>query len=130
MINLYTYVKYNEDIRMGKWCFLIPFERDVYTYQDNEISNVDANTLALTSIVKGLNWIKSFYSEERNLTIYTDSPYILNTMIYNQKITRDIDLWKELKELLKDKYVMWEKLNNPDSNYYMQLCYELIDEEE
>ena len=67
--------------------------------------------MELTAALKALEWISDSGIPERNIVIYSDSLYLVETMKGNYRKKKNNDLWDQLDtlvELLFDKTIIWK----------------------
>lgn len=100
-----------------------------YSGYENETTN---NRMELTAVIMGLRMLK----EPVELNIYSDSAYVVNAFLEDwisswilkgwrtagKKEVSNVDLWKELLELIKPHIVTWNKVKGHSDNAYNNRC--------
>lgn len=120
MINLYTDGACSPNPGIGGWgaCFSLNNKRfEVFGYQENTTNN----RMELTAIIEGLKFIKEIIGE-KNVSIYSDSQYIINTMKNNWKKKLNLDLWDSLDNLIQNMNIDWIWIKGHNDNKYNEIC--------
>ena len=90
------------------------------------------NEMELTAVVKALSALK----EECNVTLYSDSAYVINSLTKgwlenwinsgwqtaDHKPVKNVELWKELNELIHKQNVKFEKVKGHSDVKYNNIC--------
>ena len=108
----------------------------IYKGMEKEISGGEPNTtnnkMEIMAVVKGLEMLK----EPCNVTIYSDSAYVVNSIemgwIFNwqsnnwkkkdKSSVKNIELWEEMLKLLKIHNVKFVKVKGHSDNEYNNRC--------
>ena len=108
----------------------------IYKGMEKEISGGEPNTtnnkMEIMAVVKGLEMLK----EPCNVTIYSDSAYVVNSIemgwIFNwqknnwkkkdNSSVKNIELWEEMLKLLKIHNVKFVKVKGHSDNEYNNRC--------
>ena len=61
------------------------------------------NRMEILAVIKGLEDLP----ENSDITVYSDSSYVINTMTKNWKRNKNQDLWKTLDEEVGKRNVQW-----------------------
>lgn len=100
-----------------------------YSGYENDTTN---NRMELRAVIEGLKLLK----EPVELNIYSDSAYVVNAFLENwienwqmngwrtanRKPVQNVELWKELLELLTPHSVTWNKVKGHADNPYNNRC--------
>jgi ribonuclease HI len=62
------------------------------------------NRMEMMAVIKGLKELP----EEEEVTIYSDSQYVINTMTKNWKRNKNQDLWAKMDAEVKSRRVKWQ----------------------
>ena len=118
-MKLYTDGACSPNPGMGGWAavFLINNKRfEKYGYLENTTNNV----MEITAVLEGLKAIK-FYTSE--VEIISDSQYVINTMSKGWKRNKNIDLWNQLDEEIKNfTKVKWTWVKGHDVDVLNTYC--------
>ncbi len=117
MINLFTDGACSPNPGCGGWaaCFYFCNEScEVYGYDLNTTNNV----MEITAAIRGLQKIAEICPNEQNISIYSDSQYVINTMTKNWKRNTNIPLWNQLDILIKGKNINWIWVKGHADNVY------------
>lgn len=92
----------------GGWAFYCPaYKLRVCSGEKNTTNN----RMELTAALRALEWIADSNIPERNILIYSDSMYLIQTMKGKYAKKKNLDLWNKLDhivELLFDKNIIWK----------------------
>lgn len=122
MIKLYTDGACSPNPGLGGWgcCFYI---NDKIEKHCGYLEDTTNNVMEITAVIRGLQEISKYTKE---VEIYTDSQYVVNTMTKGWKRNKNIELWVELDSLLtKFNTVNWVWVKGHASNLYNNMCDEL-----
>ncbi len=104
----------------GGWSFYCPaYQLRVCAGEDHTTNN----RMELTAALKALEWICDSGIPERNIVIYSDSLYLVETMKGNYQKKKNNDLWNQLDtliELLFDKTIIWKHTKGHASDDSME----------
>lgn len=67
-------------------------------------SGTTNNRMEMTAVIEALKQTP----EGSNVTVFTDSQYVIKTFTENWKIKKNQDLWEILKPLVEKRHVKWE----------------------
>lgn len=117
---------YQPKIKTGGWASIILENDKIIKKLYSGMTNTTNNRMELLAVINTLKW----FDEKVNITIYSDSQYVVNSIMlgwvetwfreqdYNKK---NIDLWYELLDLIKFHNVtlIWVKGHNENvmNNY-------------
>lgn len=76
------------------------------------------NRMEIKGAIAGLN----FVPRGSEVMFYSDSQYVVNTMNGNYKITKNLDLWEELKKAAQGKKVSWFWVKGHAGNDLNEVC--------
>lgn len=123
MLKIYTDGACSGNPGIGGWAFIIPklsgFEQSDY------VLNTTNNRMEITAVIEALNCVARNCSETR-VEIITDSQYVVNTMTQGWQRKKNLDLWRELDEVVRlFEVVKWTWIKGHTDNKYNQRCDEL-----
>ena len=107
---------YSHSKNIGGWAF---FCKNYRLRVCNKEENTTSNRMEITAAIKALEWISDSNVPEKDIIIYSDSLYLVNTL--NGKFTKktNMDLWDKLDfllELLFNKRITWIHVKGHDGN--------------
>ena len=93
------------------------------TSNNTKEENTTNNIMEITSVIKGLQYIKKYTNE---VEILTDSLYVINTMTKGWKRNKNQELWNQLDEELKNfTNIKWTWVKGHSDDLYNNICDEL-----
>lgn len=120
MIKIYTDGAYSSSRDQGGWAFVV-VEDDLKTYsQFYPVKNTTNNRMEILAAMEACKWAK-----ERNkfdITILTDSMYVIGTMTQNWKRKKNVDLWIEFDEVVEGMNIKFEHVKGHNGDKYNSLC--------
>ena len=75
--------------------------------------NTTNNRMEITAVIEGLKNVDS-----KDLTVYSDSTYVINTITKGWKKNKNQDLWEILEKLVSEKNVKWEWVKGHSGNEF------------
>lgn len=117
-------------INKGAWAFVILNEEGLKIREGVDIEkNTTNNRMEMTAVIESLKQAKIL--NEKKITLFSDSKYVINTLTIGWKRNKNLDLWKIIDDLLVDKEVTfkWVKghANNQWNEYVDKLAEEKIE---
>lgn len=79
------------------------------------------NRMEMMAAIIGLKAVPA----DTKLKIYSDSQYLIKSMLGYYQRYKNLDLWKILDELVKDKKIDWKWVRGHDGNQYNEMCDEM-----
>lgn len=92
----------------GGWAFYCPQYNLKVAHGELNTTN---NRMEITAAIKALEWVDESNIEEKNIIIYSDSMYLVETMKGNYTKKKNLDLWSQLDQLVSDlvtKHITWK----------------------
>ena len=111
MIHIYTDGACSGNPGRGGWAAVIVWCGDTIKLQGGEVDTTN-NRMEILAVVKGLESIPE-YSE---VTVFSDSLYVVNTMAKNWKRNKNNDLWDRLDLVVQNRSVKWEWVKGHSGN--------------
>lgn len=115
----------------GGWAFLVRIRLGNLLKVDDSInvvrkqggtSHTTNNRMELTAVIEGLNWLHSEHPGIDEIKIFSDSSWVVNTMKFNWKRKKNLDLWEELTPLLQKKTITWQWVRGHAGNKENEDC--------
>jgi len=118
MINIYSDGAYSSSRDQGGWAFYIDIEPRVLKY-DGLVSTTN-NRMEIYGCIKAMEYIRDNNITE-NITIFTDSMYVIGTMTKNWKMKKNIDLWPIMFKLVTPN-IRFVHVKGHEGNVGNSLC--------
>ena len=87
----------------GGWAAIVERDGVLYAHSGREPRTTN-NRMELIAAIKGLEAIGA----SKEVVIYSDSTYLVNTMTRGWKRRANHDLWEQLDRLARDYQITWE----------------------
>lgn len=120
MIELYTDGAYAPSRNKGGWAFIVVKDSQKIYHNFFPVENTTNNRMEIQAVIEGLKWC--IINKEEELTIITDSMYVIGTMTKNWKRNQNSDLWKQLDKLVKKLTITWKHVKGHSGDKYNELC--------
>lgn len=121
MIELYTDGACSPNPGLGGWAAIFYKDGVLVDEHYGYVEDTTNNRMEILSVIKGIQAIKNA-TFDKDITVYSDSQYVVNTMQKNWAKNKNTDLWYELIVLLHDLNVTWVWVKGHDSNINNQRC--------
>jgi len=120
MIEIYVDGAYSSLRDMGGWAYVVL--RDGKKIKSNffPVSNTTNNRMEIQAAIEACSW--AIENEVDEVTIYTDSMYVIGTMTKSWKRNKNHDLWITLDELSDKLTITWTHVKGHSNNKYNELC--------
>ncbi|MFT7184174.1 MAG: ribonuclease HI [Oceanicoccus sp.] len=105
-VNLYTDGSCLGNPGPGGWAFLIEVGKKSYRGSDGAPHSTN-NRMELQAVIEGIKEIE-LLKLKGEITVFSDSSWVVKTMTDNWKRKKNLDLWEELMPLLPGKTVNWQ----------------------
>lgn len=103
MVDIYTDGACKGNPGPGGWGAVILEGDAKKTLQGGERQTTN-NRMEMMAVIEGLKEIP----EQEQVTIYSDSQYVINTMTKNWKRNKNQDLWAKMDAEVKSRRVKWQ----------------------
>lgn len=84
----------------GGWAYLIEFLNGDFLKEEGGEPETTNNRMELRAVVEALTTLFSKHPEVQNITVFSDSSWVVNTMTQNWKRRKNKDLWIQLDTLI------------------------------
>lgn len=111
MIHIYTDGACSGNPGSGGWAALIVGCGETIKLHGGEVDTTN-NRMEILAVLKGLEHIP-MHSE---VTVFSDSMYVINTMTKNWKRNKNTDLWERLDTVVQNRSVNWEWVKGHSGN--------------
>lgn len=101
--DIYTYGACKANRGQGGWAavFFLDGERRIVSGNDRSTTS---NRMELTAAIRGLLATKEY----QNVTIHSDSQYLINTMIRGWERNTNLDLWAQIDQIRQTRNIAWK----------------------
>ena len=121
MLELYTDGACSPNPGTGGWAAIFISDGKVVGEVFGYVEDTTNNRMELLSAINGLKACKDF----NDITIYSDSQYLVNTMTKGWQKSKNIDLWVELDKAINNRHIEWIWVKGHASNPYNAKCDQL-----
>jgi ribonuclease HI len=90
----------------GGWAYLMREGEKTKRGQGGEAYTTN-NRMELSAVIEALRAVDKEFPASKQIQLYTDSSWVVNTMTKNWKRKKNLDLWEELAPLLVGKHIEW-----------------------
>ena len=120
MIKIYTDGAYSPSRLQGGWAF-VALKDDVKIHSSFfPVKDTTNNRMEIQAAIEACKWsIEQGYEE---ITIFSDSMYVIGTMTQNWKRKKNVDLWIEMDEVIDKVKVNWLHVKGHSGDRYNDLC--------
>ena len=91
----------------------------LYSYFDG-IKGGTNNRAEIIAVLLALNWCKK--NNINNVTIYTDSMYVVGTMTLNYQRKKNTDLWQKMDLAIEGLTITWNHDKGHNGDNWNSLC--------
>jgi len=95
-MNIYTDGAYSAKKDMGGWAFYIP---ELHIKVCGKVKTTTNNRMELTGAIKALEFIDESSIQDKEIIIWSDSQYLVETMAGQFRQKTNLDLWNKLEDL-------------------------------
>lgn len=98
-INIFTDGAYSPKTEKGGWAVYCP---DLRLRMCGAVKDTTNNRMELLSAIKALEFVDNTHLHLTELSIYSDSKYLVETMNGHYQQKTNLDLWNQLDDLIKN----------------------------
>ena len=91
----------------GGWAYLLRTPGKNFREQGGAAHTTN-NRMELLAVIEGMREIDKKHKDTTQITVHSDSSWVVKTMTDNWKRKKNLDLWEQLLPLLHDKNVKWQ----------------------
>ena len=117
---IYTDGAYSSSRDQGGWAFVV-VQDDIKIYSsffpEQKTTN---NRMEIMGCIEACKWAKR--NNHKEITIISDSMYVIGTMTKDWKRKKNNDLWDIMDNVVDDLIIKWEHVKGHDGNKYNELC--------
>lgn len=101
MISFYTDGAYSSKMQKGGWAFYCP---EYHLRLCGNATNTTINRMELLAAIKVLEFIEDANIEEKEITIFSDSMYLVGGASLGWSQAKNTDLWDQLNMLIEGMF--------------------------
>ena len=120
MLVIYTDGAYSSSRDQGGWAFVVLKDGvKIYSsfFSEKHTTN---NRMEIRAAMEACKWAKANgYSE---ITIISDSMYVIGTMTKNWKRKKNVDLWEEFDKIIENMSIEFQHVKGHNGDKYNDLC--------
>lgn len=124
MISIYTdgACSNNQDRNnsIGGWAFVVVVDGVGISGNTGRVLKTTNNRMEIKAVIEGLKSV--LVSKDKDITVYSDSQYIIETLKGNYRVKKNADLWEELFNITKQfSSLNYVKVRGHSNNEYNNL---------
>lgn len=120
MIEIYTDGGYSSSRDNGGWAFVVIQDGEKTHSEFFPEPNTTNNRMEITAAMEACKW--AIENGHKEISIITDSMYVLGTMSKGWKRNKNNDLWCEFDKLAEQVAVTWIHIKGHSGDKYNTLC--------
>lgn len=117
---IYTDGAYSSSRDQGGWAFVV-LKDDMKIHSSFFSEEVTTNNrMEIRAVMEACKWAKvNGYNE---ITIISDSMYVIGTMTKSWKRKKNVDLWEEFDKIIKGMTIDFQHVKGHNGDKYNDLC--------
>ena len=120
---IYTDGAYSSSRNQGGWAFVVVKDNEIIYKEYDGLINTTNNRMEIQAVISALNWLYENNYTEEEISIYTDSMYVIGSMTKNWKRNKNVDLFTELDNIYKQfKTIVFMHVKGHSGDKYNELC--------
>lgn len=120
MIEIYCDGAYSSSRDIGGWAFVVINDNIKIHSQFFPIPKTTNNRMEIQAVIEACTW--AIENNHLEITIYSDSMYVIGTMSKGWKRNKNHDLWEILDNLTERLSINWMHVKGHNGNKYNELC--------
>lgn len=120
MIVIYSDGAYSSSRDQGGWAYVVVKDDIKIASGFFPERNTTNNRMEILAAMEACNWAKS--NNYTEITIVTDSMYVIGTMTKGWKRKKNVDLWNHFDEVVSGMNITFEHVKGHTGNKYNELC--------
>lgn len=114
---IYTDGAHSSTRNQGGWAFIV-IENDKEIHNGyGSVKNTTNNRMEIMGALEAIKW-----STSPEITIFTDSMYLIGTMTKNWKRNKNTDLWEQMEQAIKGKNIKWSHIKGHSGDKWNNRC--------
>lgn len=119
-IIIYTDGAYSPLRDQGGWSFVVIKDDEKIHSSFYCVKHTTNNRMEVQSAIEACKWAKENGFDE--ITIVSDSMYLIGTMTLGWKKKKNVDLWEEMDNSIKGLSISWQHVKGHSNDRYNELC--------
>lgn len=121
MIEIYTDGAYSPSRDRGGIAFVVTQNKEkIFSHFEMISTNATNNRMEILSVIEACLW--ALKNNHKEVTIYSDSMYVIGTMSKNWAKNKNFDLWETLEKLVIHLKIKWVHVKGHSGNKFNELC--------
>lgn len=121
MIEIYTDGAYSPSRDRGGIAFVVIQNKEkIFRHFEMIPTNATNNRMEILSVIEACLW--ALKNNHKEVTIYSDSMYVIGTMSKNWAKNKNFDLWETLEKLVIHLKIKWVHIKGHSGNKFNELC--------
>lgn len=120
MVTIYVDGAYSSSRNLGGWAFVVLKDSVKVDSAFYPVPNTTNNRMEIQAAIEACLWCKNHGYNE--VTIFSDSMYVIGTMTLDWKRKKNEDLWIKMEEARKDLSITWNHVKGHSGDKYNELC--------
>jgi ribonuclease HI len=119
-IEIYTDGAYSSSRNQGGWAFVVLKDGIRVSSGFDAIKDTTNNRMEIQASLEAIKYMRE--QEQREITIFSDSMYVIGTMSQNWKRKKNVDLWIQMDEACKDMKIEWKHVKGHEGDKFNEMC--------
>lgn len=119
-IEVYTDGAYSSLRNQGGWAFVVLKDGIKVSQGFDAVEDTTNNRMEVQSSIEAIKHLKE--QHKFDITIYSDSMYVIGTMSKNWKRKKNVDLWIEMDEVCLGMNIEWKHVKGHEGDKYNEMC--------
>ena len=120
MIEIYSDGAYSSSRDSGGWSF-IALNDDIKIYSAFDIvKNTTNNRMEILAAIEAIQWGKD--NNYFDITLHTDSMYVIGTMTLNYKRNKNLDMWEVMDKVIEGMNINWKHVKGHEGHKWNEMC--------
>lgn len=120
MIKIYADGAYSSSRNRGGWAFVVLNDGEKIHSDFFPVDDTTNNRMEIQAALEACLWAKQ--KGYREITICTDSMYVVGTMTLGWKRKKNLDLWDKMEDAITDMQITWTHVKGHSGDKYNELC--------
>lgn len=119
-IEIYTDGAYSSSRNQGGWAFVVLKDGNRVASAFDAVKDTTNNRMEVQSAIEAVKHMKE--QEQRDITIFSDSMYVIGTMSQNWKRKKNVDLWIQMDEACEGMKIEWKHVKGHEGDVWNERC--------
>jgi len=120
MIKIYSDGAYSSSRNRGGWAYVILKDDEKIHHDYGDVFDTTNNRMEIISCMEGLKYCKTFGIKE--VTVFSDSMYLIGTMSKSWRRNKNQDLWIEMEDVISGLSIEWKHTKGHANDKWNNYC--------